>query len=213
MIINAWATTDVGKTRDHNEDNFLVDGDINLYVVADGMGGHAAGEVASSIAAETVREAVVTNQDLIEAFVTGDPSVQKYDIAQVLEHAVQAACSDIFQRAQNEPEKKGMGTTLSLLLVAGDRGFRGPCRRQPHLPHPAKPSPPDHRRPLAHQPPHSQRAAQERRGRRQPLRPIQKRRHPSRWGLRKRGGGQPRLRRFGRGSVSAMQRRPLRLSR
>ncbi len=123
MKINAWGTTDVGKTRDHNEDNYLVDEGINLYVVADGMGGHAAGEVASSIAAETVRDAVIKNRDLIESYVKGDDTVQKYDIAQVLEHAVQAACSDIFQKAQNEPEKKGMGTTLSLLLIAGERGF------------------------------------------------------------------------------------------
>jgi len=123
MIIKAWGTTDVGKTRDHNEDNYLVDEEIDLYVVADGMGGHAAGEVASSIAAETVRDAVIKNRDLIESYVMGDDAVQKYDIAQILEHAVQAACSDIFQRAQNEPEKKGMGTTLSLLLIAGERGF------------------------------------------------------------------------------------------
>lgn len=123
MKIRSWGATDVGKTRDHNEDNFLVDEDLNLYVVADGMGGHAAGEVASQIAAETVREAVIQNQDLIEKYIAGDESVQRFDIAQVLEHAVQSACSDIFQRAQNEPEKRGMGTTLSLLLVAGERGF------------------------------------------------------------------------------------------
>ena len=52
--IRFYAATDVGKVRDHNEDNFLVDKKLALFVVADGMGGHAAGEVASAIAVRTV---------------------------------------------------------------------------------------------------------------------------------------------------------------
>jgi len=118
-----WAATDVGKQRDHNEDNFLVDKKVNLFVVADGMGGHAAGEVASQIAVHELRNAVTLNADIIEQFQSGDPSVQPQDILTLMEHAVQSACSAIYRRAQSETEKRGMGTTCSALLLIGERGF------------------------------------------------------------------------------------------
>jgi serine/threonine protein phosphatase PrpC/CRP-like cAMP-binding protein len=124
-----WAATDLGRQRDHNEDNFLIDKKLQLFIVADGMGGHAAGEIASSIAVHEVRDTLHANRDLIEKFCSSDPSVQAVDILQILEHAVQQACGAINKRAQAEPEKRGMGTTCSVLLIAGPpespRGFIG----------------------------------------------------------------------------------------
>jgi serine/threonine protein phosphatase PrpC/CRP-like cAMP-binding protein len=121
------AATDVGRQRSHNEDNFLIDKKLRLFLVADGMGGHAAGEVASSIAVHEIRDAINAKRDMIDRYRVDHPAVQPYEILQVLEHAVQAACSAVHQRAQAEADKRGMGTTATVLLVAGSgdhlRGF------------------------------------------------------------------------------------------
>ena len=127
MELTFAAATDVGRQRTHNEDNFLIDKKLRLFLVADGMGGHAAGEVASSIAVHEIRDAVYSNRDLIDRYRADSNNVQALEILQMLEHAVQAACSTVFSRAQSEPEKRGMGTTASVLLIAGApdhlRGF------------------------------------------------------------------------------------------
>jgi PPM family protein phosphatase len=127
MELTFAAATDVGRQRTHNEDNFLIDKKLRLFMVADGMGGHAAGEVASSIAVHEIRDAVHNNRDLIERYRVDEPTVQPIEILQVLEHAIQAACTSVYNRAQAEPDKRGMGTTVSVLLIAGAqdhlRGF------------------------------------------------------------------------------------------
>jgi serine/threonine protein phosphatase PrpC len=123
------AATDIGRQRTHNEDNFLIDKKLRLFLVADGMGGHAAGEVASSIAVHEIRDAVFNRRELIDRYRVDHPGVQSYEILQVLEHAIQAACSAVHARAQAEPDKRGMGTTSTVLLIAGGgdhlRGFIG----------------------------------------------------------------------------------------
>jgi PPM family protein phosphatase len=122
MELSFAAATDVGRQRNHNEDNFLIDKKLQLFIVADGMGGHAAGEVASSITVHQVRDAVYANRDLVDRFRAGDPDVQAVELLQVLEHAIQDACGTVYNRAQTEQEKRGMGTTASVLLIAGAPG-------------------------------------------------------------------------------------------
>jgi serine/threonine protein phosphatase PrpC len=123
MELSFGAETDVGKKREINEDNFLVDKKLSLFVVADGMGGHASGEVASQLAVHEFRAAVEAGKDTIERYAKGDTSVRPQDVLAILEGAIQAAGSAVYQKGQAEPEKRGMGTTTSALLIAGDRGF------------------------------------------------------------------------------------------
>jgi serine/threonine protein phosphatase PrpC len=124
--IRFWAATDVGKVRDHNEDNFLVDKKLSLFIVADGMGGHAAGEVASAIAVRTAHEELKKEKELIDDYTAGSAGAAKVtpkDIVTLLEHAVQCACSKIHEEAMADAAKRGMGTTFSALLVLGNKGF------------------------------------------------------------------------------------------
>ncbi|MCB9544605.1 MAG: Stp1/IreP family PP2C-type Ser/Thr phosphatase [Myxococcales bacterium] len=125
LEIRFWAATDTGRTRDHNEDNFLVDKKLNLFVVADGMGGHAAGEVASSVAVREVRRVVAENRERVEAYVKEDTPRGRQDMLDLLDEAVATACARVYEMSRESADRHGMGTTLSLMLVAGNRGFIG----------------------------------------------------------------------------------------
>ena len=119
--IRFYAATDVGRLRDHNEDNYLVDKKLSLFVVADGMGGHAAGEVASALAVRIIHEELKKEAGAIEE---AAPHIRgTKQILVILEHAVQKACARIHEEAKADVNKRGMGTTLSALLIAGSHGF------------------------------------------------------------------------------------------
>ncbi len=126
MELEFWATTDVGRVRDHNEDNFLVDKRLKLFVVCDGMGGHAAGEVASAMAVKIVRERIAENREVFSR-IEDDPEniAFRKAVMAVCESAISEACQKIFLAAVEDPAKKGMGTTCSMLLLRGNRGFIG----------------------------------------------------------------------------------------
>lgn len=124
--VKFFAATDVGRVRDHNEDNFLVDKKIGLFIVADGMGGHAAGEVASALAVRTVHEELKKEQSMLDDYIRGARGaarVSQTEIVTLFEHAVHRACARIHEQAVADPAKRGMGTTLSALLVLGVTGF------------------------------------------------------------------------------------------
>src|SRR5690606_29371347 len=124
--ISFSALTDVGRKREHNEDNFLVDRALGLFVVCDGMGGHAAGEVASALAVRTFHEEVKKDAEMLRDYVTGATGVNKVskrDITAMLEFAVNRASARVYQEASTDEKKRGMGTTLVATIVAGDTAF------------------------------------------------------------------------------------------
>jgi len=123
VTLDAWLVTDIGVVRDHNEDSAYKDADRGFFVVADGMGGHAAGEIASAMAVDTVRTTLEGSRTEIEAFKKAPTDAGRRSLVQLLQSAVLAAHQAVFQRGQNESDKAGMGTTLDVVLVAGPEAF------------------------------------------------------------------------------------------
>lgn len=119
-----FGATDVGRRRISNEDAFFLDDELGLYIVADGMGGHAAGEVASQEAVDTVLGMVRRDRETVAKVAEGDRSPETLRrLMRTLESAVQAATYMVFAIAQHDPDQQGMGTTLSALLVTGGYAF------------------------------------------------------------------------------------------
>lgn len=123
VTLEAWLVTDVGVVRDHNEDSAHMEPDKGFFIVADGMGGHAAGEVASAMAVDTVRQTLEQSRTEIEAFKKAPSDAGRRSLVQLLQNAVLSAHQAVFQRGQNEQDKAGMGTTLDVVLIAGPEAF------------------------------------------------------------------------------------------
>jgi len=122
MNVAAYALTDVGRRRTENEDGFLVDEEVGLFAVCDGMGGHAAGEIASSLALEILRKEVRSNTRILRALAADATGAHRAAAIELIERAVQRACREIYRLAQSDSSKRGMGTTCTALLIAGGKG-------------------------------------------------------------------------------------------
>ena len=123
MTLDAWLVTDVGVVREHNEDSAFMEPAHGFFIVADGMGGHAAGEVASAMAVETVKKTLEDAKAEIDAFKRAPTDAGRRALVQLLQNAVLQAHQAVYQRGQTEPDKAGMGTTLDVVLVAGPEAF------------------------------------------------------------------------------------------
>lgn len=117
----AAAKTDVGQKRQGNEDRFCLDPALGLYVVADGMGGHAAGEVASRLAVETIQEWMAKYLSGTDAAIVGPAAAGGSAEANFLLSSIRLANRIIFDSAKGRREYAGMGTTVVAVLTHGDR--------------------------------------------------------------------------------------------
>ncbi len=126
MKTTSVAATDVGRKRSINEDAFFRDDTVGFYVVADGVGGHNKGEIASRETVDQLKMWVfgarVHLDALVERCEAGDTDAV-WDIRRLLESGVQSACYMVFGMAELDPEKRGMSTTCSALLVRGGYAF------------------------------------------------------------------------------------------
>jgi protein phosphatase len=120
MKIDYQAITDVGRKRKGNEDSVFVNPDSNLFVVADGMGGHAAGEVASRLAVDAINDFIVlTSGDDEITWPFGLDENMSYD-GNRLKTAVRFANKKVLEATRERTEYEGMATTVAAVLVDGD---------------------------------------------------------------------------------------------
>ena len=117
-----YGLTDLGRKRATNEDALFLDDELGLYIVADGMGGHAAGEVASREAVDTLYGMVKRGIGDLHELVDPLSPVDSRAACRLMESAVQAATYFVFSIAEIDRDKSGMGTTISALLILGDYG-------------------------------------------------------------------------------------------
>lgn len=121
MKVQAFGLSDVGKKRSKNEDHYLVNEELGLYIVADGMGGHSGGEFASRFAVNTVEEVIQSMNTDPEATVISGVNSEETDFGDRLRYAIQVASQKIYDQAMFDQELRGMGTTIVAVLVQGDR--------------------------------------------------------------------------------------------
>lgn len=108
------ALSDIGRTRDKNQDAFYIskENELQLYIVADGMGGHRCGELASSMALEIVKESFLNSVEKLN---------KKNNVIRLIKESIEKANINIYLKSLEREEWKGMGTTITLAYIFKDR--------------------------------------------------------------------------------------------
>ena len=118
--MRAFGKSDIGKVREMNQDSYYVSSpsdDIQMFIVADGMGGYKGGEVASKLAVETSKNYIINNFHLIEH--------DKESILKLIKNAIEYANLVIFEKAKEIPEYENMGTTIDVCLIIPNKVYIG----------------------------------------------------------------------------------------
>jgi serine/threonine protein phosphatase PrpC len=123
MLIKSFGHSDVGRRREKNEDSFLVNDERRLYLVADGMGGHLGGEFASKLAVATIDEIVKSLEDDPEMTLPEGESLKPGDFSNCLRFAIREASRRIFEKANEDSNLHGMGTTTVAILFRNNKAY------------------------------------------------------------------------------------------
>lgn len=119
--IKSAGKTDIGRVRATNQDSFLIDEPHGIFIVADGMGGHAGGEIASRICVENVAEQICAHSEIFSLKIPKkhpDPN-----ISLALSDAINFASSRIYEHSLEDPSLRGMGTTATAIKIVGEQAY------------------------------------------------------------------------------------------
>jgi len=126
MNVVSWGQTDVGRKRDHNEDSFVVDPQLGFYMVADGVGGQQAGEVASDMATKIVHNRMkAIGPEIATVKSTQQAAAIQPKVVDSITRAINEASEAIFTQGQTNYSQRGMATTAVVLQIAGTTGVVG----------------------------------------------------------------------------------------
>ena len=120
-----FAKTDVGKAREMNQDYYYIpssENDLQIYILADGMGGYNGGEIASRLATETTKNYIQNNFDKIEH--------EKEAILKLMKDAIEYANFVVYEESKKDENLQGMGTTLDVCFIYNNKIYIGHVRRQ-----------------------------------------------------------------------------------
>jgi serine/threonine protein phosphatase PrpC len=121
LQIEAGARTDLGRVRKNNEDCYSIDSSLQLYVLSDGMGGEAHGEVASKLAVQTVLTHCRQAENSRATPIFGESSPEISERTNRLASAIHLANRKVFETAASNPEQRGMGATIVAAWIEGQR--------------------------------------------------------------------------------------------
>jgi len=121
MEHESFGLTDPGTVREANEDAILMDGELGLYIVCDGCGGERAGAEASRLAARVVRAALRGHFDVLKTYAERPTVRRRVKAVELIAAAINAASKKLHELAASDPARAGMGSTIVLLAILGDR--------------------------------------------------------------------------------------------